>query len=334
MQPERPFAGLYSRAAMHMLETLLLAFFLARAPAARAQAAPAPSAAHPRIFSEVGPGFRAIRHDSAGRYYVLVAPGSAVLVFDSAGKQLGRVPSQASGASAIVFGAAFDMDAAGRLYVADRGGNAVLVYGADGTVLARVPVAAPTAVAALPEGEFAVSSLNSDHLISVYDFQGTLLRELGNPEDLTDDPALNHRLNLGALASDAAGNLYYAFAFLPEPTVRKYDRFGYLADVISVAVPDAEATAQAARREIARAAAGTAISPRQILSALAVDPSTQDLWVAAGDLVLHCDPTGRAIASDPARTATGARFVPAFILVESNRLLLGNDPLGIYEAQR
>ena len=154
-----------------MLETLLLAFFLARAPAARAQAAPAPSVAHPRIFPEVGPGFRAIRRDSAGRYYVLVAPGSAVLVFDSAGKQLGRVPSQASGASAIVFGAALDMDAAGRLYVADRGGNAVLVYGADGAVLARVRVAAPTAVAALPEDEFAVSSLNSDHLISVYDFK-------------------------------------------------------------------------------------------------------------------------------------------------------------------
>ena len=103
-------------------------------------------------------------------------------------------------------------------------------------------------VAALPRDEFAVCSLSNGHLVSVYDFHGALLREFGDPVDPTDDTALNRQLNLGQLASDGAGNLYFAFEYMPEPTVRKYDRFGYLGDELSLTTPDMQFAAQSRAR--------------------------------------------------------------------------------------
>jgi hypothetical protein len=287
-----------------------------------------------RVFPDIASGARAVRLGPDGHYYVLVSPGAAVLVLDSAGKKLGQVPVQAVGASAIVFGAALDIDAAGRIYVADRGGNAVNVYAADGTLVAHVRVPAPVGVAALPRDEFAVSSLNADHLISVYDFNGALLREFGDPVDPTDDAALNRRLNLGEIVSDTEGNLYFAFEYLPEPTVRKYDRFGYLGDELSPKDQQFEAVAQLARRELTRAKAGSAVAPREIVSAIGVDPSSQEIWIALGDLLVHLDRSGKETYSQRIATPLGVSLAPSFIFAEPTRLLLGNDTLGIYETPR
>jgi hypothetical protein len=244
------------------------------------------------------------------------------------------VPAQAVGAAAIVFGAALDVDASGRIYVADRGGNAVNVYAADGSLVAHVRVTAPVGVAALPRDEFAVSCVNGDHLISVYDFQGALLREFGDLVNPAPDSSLNLQLNLGALASDAEGNLYFAFEYLPEPTIRKYDRFGYLADEFTVQEPSFEATEQAARRELARAKTGRSVAPREIIGAIGVDAATQEIWVAMDDLVVHMDRTGRGVDTRRSDTPGGVALQPKFISVEADKLLLGNDLLGIYAVSR
>jgi hypothetical protein len=322
------------RSKMRRLSQLSLFVLLAIVPARmRAQVQPGLGPAR-RVFPDVASGARTVRLGPDGHYYVLVAPGAAVLVFDSAGKKLGQVPAQAVGASAIVFGAALDIDAAGRIYVADRGGNAVNVYAADGTLLAHVRVAAPMGVAALPRDEFAVSSLNNDHLVSVYDFHGALLREFGDPVDPTDDAALNRRLNLGEIASDTEGNLYFAFEYMPEPTVRKYDRFGYLGDELSPKDQQFEAIAQLARHELAPAKTGKAVAPREVVSAIGVDPSSEEIWLALGDLLVHVDRSGKETYSQHIATQAGVSLAPSFIFAEPTRLLLGNDTLGIYEASR
>ncbi len=261
---------------------------------------------------------------------VLSAPGVAVQVFDATGKRLGQVPAQPVGAAAIVFGEAMDMDATGRLYVADRGANAVNVYAADGSLLAHARICAPTAIAALPRDEFAVSCLNADHLISVYDFQGTLLREFGDLADLVSDPALNHRLNSGELASDNDGNLYFAFKYLPEPTVRKFDRFGYLAQECCSQLAGVAIDSRGCPKELARAdKKGTVISPHEIISGMGVDLAAQDLWISLGNLLVRFDRNAAGSGGNRAYTVDGAPLTPAFILAEPDRLLLGNDPLGI-----
>ena len=288
-----------------------------------------------RIFSEIGRGVRGIHRGPQNQYYVLVAPSQVVLGFDSAGKRIGQVPTKPEGAAAIVYGTGLDVDQSGRLYVADRGGEAVNVYAADGSLQAHVHVPAPMGVAALPDDTFAVPDSSSNSLLAVYDFRGTLLRKFGELTQLADDNALNSRLNLGHLASDNAGNLYFAFTYLPEPTVRKYDSLGYLVDEMSFGKSEEfQSAAEAARREIARAKKGAAISPHEIISALGVDPNSQEIWLAFGDLLLHFDREGRTIDGDHTYILPRTRLAPSFIFVEQDRVLLGSDPLGIYEFSR
>ena len=305
-----------------------------------------------RRFPDVGPGLRAIRRGPNGSYYVLAAPGlptpakasksrrpqppsaPAVLVFDSQERKLREIPAQPRHGESVSPGS-LDVDASGRVYVADPAGNGVTIYTADGGLFAHFRIPAPTQIAALPHDQFAVRSANADHLISVYDFHGALLREFGELADLSDDAELNHRLNTGHLASDKAGNLYFAFRFLPEPTVRKYDpASGILLDELSLTTLDLQPLAQSARQEIARAASGKAISPHEIISALGVDPETQELWLALGNLLMHFDGGDNKTASARAYTTSGARMVPGFIFVEKDGLLLGSDSLGIYEFPR
>jgi hypothetical protein len=286
--------------------------------------------ARQRLFPEVGAGLRAIRRGPESRYYVLLAQTKAVLVFDADGAKLPQVPTRATGPDAIVSGAALDVDAAGKVYVADRGGNAVKIYSPDGFLAASIPVNEPTGVAALPSGEIAVSSLSAGNLISVYDSQGKLLRKFGELADLADAADVNRHLNLGYLLSDAAGNLYYAFEYLPEPTVRKYDAAGILQNEFSITTLDFQGLSQAARREISKAQSGKAIFPHQIISAIALDSTTPEIWMALGDVLLRLSSTGDILAGMRTYSPSGARIVSQTILAEPERLLLGNDPLGIY----
>jgi hypothetical protein len=302
-----------------------------------------------RVLPDAGAGFRAVRRGPDGSYYVLAATTPptaskssksaapsifAVLVFDAQGRKLREIPAQRRPRE-IVSGSSLDVDAAGRVYVADAGGNAVIVYGADGTLFARLSVPTPTQIVALPHDQFAVHSANSEHLIALYDLHGALVREFGELADLSDDADLNHRFNVGHLAADEAGNLFFAFRYLPEPTVRKYNpTSGQLLDEMSLTTLDLQPMAQSARQEIARIAAGKARLPHEIISGFGVDPQTQEFWLALGNLLMHFDNADNLTASSRAYTPDRVRLVPNFILVEKDHLLLGGDPLGIYEFPR
>ena len=192
---------------------------------------------------------------------VLASPSPGLLVFDKEGKQRpghrgGRrrgAVNPKSGRAGITFGEDCDMDADGRIYVADRGINAIQVFDAEGALVRSIPVTAPLSVAALGEGEVAVATLREPHLVIVFDKNGRDVREFGDPEQISEREDLNRFLNIGQLASDAQGHLFYGFAYTPEPTVRQYDRFGYGAgqDMQYMAM-EAAPEAQAMRREIRR----------------------------------------------------------------------------------
>jgi len=294
-----------------------------------------------RILNTIGPGLRSIRVDTAGNTYVLTAPAACVYVFGKDEKLRRNIPEYAgtSGPAsaelrAIRYGEGMDIDAAGTVYVADREANAVKVWDTAGN--ARMTrVNAPLGVAALPEGEVAVATLREPHLVIVIDKNGRDVREFGDPEPLTDRADLNRFLNIGQLAADAKGNLFYGFAYTPEPTVREYDRFGFAGQDIIYTALEAAPEAQAVRREIRRQEkkSGAPIFKR-VLNAVGVDRESGDVWMAVGNELLHFDKEGTRRGGYKLYTPDGARLEPNIVLVEKDRLLIGNDPLGIYVFER
>jgi hypothetical protein len=294
-----------------------------------------------RMFPGVGPGLRAIKASTDGSYYVLTAPGETIQVFDGAGKLLKKVPSYqpnkgpTSGElTRITFGEDFDVDAAGTVYVADRGANAIKIWEANGNAH-MVSVNAPVSVAALPEGEVAVATLREPHLVIVFDKNGRDVREFGDPEQISDRPEANRYLSVGQLATDAQGHLYYAFEFLPEPTVRQYDRHGIAGQDVQYTALEAWPTAQAVRKEIERQERrGDPPSFKRILTAAGVDRNNGEVWMGLHNALLHFDGEGNRRASYQLYTPEGARLEAVTILVEKERLIIGSDPLGIFEFER
>jgi len=293
-----------------------------------------------RVFPAVGAGFRAVKRFSSGRnsslrYYILSAPRSAIAMYNTEGQRLGEVPAaSAEKAAAIVYGEDLDIDSSGRVFVADRGANAVKVFNPDGTLAISIPVRGPTSVAALQGGELAVASANSARLVTVFNLQGKVIREFGEAMEIAERPELNRFANIGRVASDAEAHIYYAFSYLPEPTVRKYDRFGYSSFQIELTALEFQPTAQAARREILRLERKGAPVLKPIVTAFGVDPATQEIWIALHGQLLRFDRDGNRRASYYTLTPEGARLEATSILVEPDRLLLSADPLGIYEFAR
>jgi hypothetical protein len=296
-----------------------------------------------RLFPGVGPGLRAVKRGADGNYYVLSAPGSSASVFDAAGKLVKRIPvyedskgpsAQSPQLAAITFGEDLDVDAQGTVYVADRGANAIKIWDAKGNAR-TIRVNAPVSIAALPDGEVAVATVHEPHLVMVFDKNGRDVREFGDPEPISERPEVNRFLNIGMLVTDGGGNLYYGFPYLPEATVRQYDRNGYGGQDIQYTGVDAWPAAQATRKEIERQEKrGEPPVFKRILTAVGVEHATGEVWMALGNNLLHFDKEGNRRATYKIYTPEEARLEASTILVEQNRLIIGSDPLGIYEFDR
>ena len=183
-----------------------------------------------RVFPSIGAGVAAMKRDSAGRYYILAKPASVISIYNAEGSPIGKIPNAHSHGATIRYAVDFDLGKDGSLFVADRGANAIEIFGPDGSLTAKVPVTAPTSVVALPGGQFAVTSLVSTHLVQIIDQHGKVIRSFGDPQYITEDESGNNRvIDWGKITGDSAGGVYFAFTSLPQPTLRKYDRFGYVA---------------------------------------------------------------------------------------------------------
>jgi hypothetical protein len=294
-----------------------------------------------RVFSTVGPGLRAVRRGPDGTFYVLASPGSYVSIYDAKGTLLKKIPDYAQNTGpaapelrAIQFGEDMDVGANGTVYVADRGPNEIKVWEQNGNAHA-IHVTAPLSVAALPEGEVAVSTLHEERLITVFGPNGRVAREIGEVETVSSRPEMNRFLSVGHVASDPQGHIYYGYTYLPEPLVRQYDRFGYGGLDFEFTGLDAFPEAQAARKEIERQEKKeTAPSFRPVLTAFGVDPVNGDLWMALHNTLLHFDKDGNRRSEYQIYMPDGARLEATVILVEEERLLIGADPLGVYEFPR
>lgn len=209
----------------------VLGLLLASLPQpARAQSLRSVVEPRARVFPSVGPGVMALKRDSAGHYYILAKPATVISIYDSSGNPIGRIPNANSNGAVIRYAVDMDLGPDGSLFVADRGANAIEIFSPAGVLVAKVPVVAPTSVVALSGGQFAVTSLTSTRLVQIIDERGKVIRSFGDPAYVEEDDAPKNRvIDWGRIAGDSAGGVYFAFTSLPQPTLRKYDRFGYVA---------------------------------------------------------------------------------------------------------
>ncbi len=70
------------------------------------------------------------------------------------------------------------------------------------------------------------------------------------------------------------------------------------------------------------------------LTAIGVDPATGQSWVAIGSQLVHLGADGSLLGSYYMATPDGTPLHPDAILVEPNRLLIADDPLGIFSFAR
>lgn len=292
-------------------------------------------AARARLFPDVGPGIKAMKRDPRGRYFFLSTGDHAVRIYTADNTFIGQVPSIVSGKASIVDGEDFDVDSAGRVYVADRDANAVKVYAPDGNLSLSISSNSPTSVVALASGQIAVTGPKSRDLVTIYDGQGKYVREFGDLSDLADHEELNRFLNVGRLATDPEKHIYYAFTYSPEPTVRKYDAFGYSSYQISLHTLDVYPSAQAERRDISRIDEQSNLQPLPaIINAIGVDPQTQEVWISIGDYLMKFDKSGNRVRSYRTLTTNGEDLAATAIIIEAHRILLADDPHGIFEFAR
>jgi hypothetical protein len=327
---------LYAACAAAVLATALVALLTLPIRAQEPYQYESDLVAKRRIYRDVGAGFREIRRGPNGNYYVLTAPAPAVLIYDPSGKPVGHVPSSSAAATkgvALLYGESFDVDHDGRVVICDRGAKAVKIYSPSGALIGSIPMQVPVSVVFLPGDEFAVASPDAEHLVTAYDLSGKVVRDYGDREEIAERADLNSQVNFGRLVVDDLGNNYFYFEYLPEPTVRKFDHVGYLAQEISLKTLEFEPAAEAARKAIARSSDSERSIPllHRIISAVGVDPQTQEVWIAIGTLLMHFDKDGQRLSSFRTYLPNGARLEPSQILVEHDRLLIGADPQGIYE---
>ena len=295
-----------------------------------------------RVFPGIGPGLRAVRRGPNGNYYVLAAPMPGLTVFDPQGKpvlQIGPPPAGAGKAKAppntIAFGEDLDVDTEGRIFVADRGANAVKIFSPKGELLRTISVMAPVSIAAMSGGEVAVATLSSPRLVTVFDVNGKEVREFGDPEEIAERRELNRYLNIGRIVSDAHDHVYFGFTYLPEATVRQFDRHGYGGTQIQLTSIDFLTQARAARREIDRQEnRGGTPSLKPVMTGVGVEPASGEVWFALGNTLVRFDKEGNRRATYKIYTPEGARLEATTILIEPDRLLIGEDPLGVYAFER
>jgi hypothetical protein len=318
---------------------VLAALILSLAAAAHLEPAVAQDAepeilARARVLPGIGAGLIALRRDSAGHYYAAASPATSISIFSADGKRLGQIPaadsSDAKNSAKIAFAADFDVDSTGRVLVADRSANAVKIFAPSGSLIATISIPAPTSIAVLPGDEFAVTSLRYRRLMMIYGVNGILTRAIGDPPDFSPHVDFNRTPDLGRVSADPAGNIYFVFSFLPVPTVRRFDRFGYAGNEIALD----EFAPESHRRELLSLERHSAPSLKPEINAIGVDAVSQEIWLAVGDELLRFDKDGARLGSYRTRSPSGAPLFPKFILVESDRLLLGTDSFGVFDFAR
>jgi hypothetical protein len=73
---------------------------------------------------------------------------------------------------------------------------------------------------------------------------------------------------------------------------------------------------------------------KPVITAVAVDPNSQDIWAAVGKVLVHFDENGSYLGEYFLATPEGAPLRVSAVIVEPDRLIVASDSRGIYEFTR
>ena len=138
------------------------------------------------------------------------------------------------------------------------------------------------------------------------------------------------------MITDRESHLYLAFTHYPEPTVRRYDRFGYSTLEIALNTLEFAPVATAKRRVIwEQDQKGAAADLKPVVNAVGVDPASETSGSPSATNWCTTIRTGnRKGTTYRTFSPEGARVEPVSILVEPDRLLLAADPVGVFAFAR
>ena len=173
---------------------------------------------------------------------------------------------------------------------------------------------------------------------TVFGAEGQVVREFGEPEQISGRAEINRYANIGRLCRDSSGRLYYSFTFLPEPTVRRYNRFGYSDFQLVVSTEEYAAASMSARKTIVRAEGQTHAKGNPdlhvVLGPVAVDPANGDIWLGIGGRLLRYAADGEELGSFLIYTPEEARIEASALLLEPGRILVASIQQGVFELPR
>jgi hypothetical protein len=73
---------------------------------------------------------------------------------------------------------------------------------------------------------------------------------------------------------------------------------------------------------------------KPVITAVGVDPNSQDIWAAVGKVLVHFDKNGSYLGEYFIATPEGAPLRVSAIIVEPDRLIVASDSRGVYEFTR
>lgn len=283
-----------------------------------------------RVFLGTGPTTRTLvkHHD---KYYALLWADRSVIVYNSQMQFIGRSSSYGQGPADLMGPWDIAIGPAGSLYVADRGSGQVKVFNERGEYVRSIDVRNPVSLAVLGTGEVCVVGFPRRSLVSVYDESGTFQREFGELETITSEPRLNAFLNSGKIVVDADDNIYFAFLWNPEPTIRKYTKDGELVLEFHPKGKRIREASDAAREAIKTRLAQGRIGGKGVFSGLAVDPKSGDIWVSTADWIFRFKKDGKPKDTFRITDPSGNPINADAILIESDRVYITSRPSGIFE---
>ena len=73
---------------------------------------------------------------------------------------------------------------------------------------------------------------------------------------------------------------------------------------------------------------------KPVITAVGVDPVSQDIWAAIGRVLAHFDKNGRYLGDYYITTPEGNSLHASAIIVEPDRLIVASDARGVFEFAR
>jgi hypothetical protein len=73
---------------------------------------------------------------------------------------------------------------------------------------------------------------------------------------------------------------------------------------------------------------------KPVITAVGIDPATQEIWAAIGKVLVHFDKLGRYMGEYFIVTPEGTSLRASAIVVEPDRLIVASDSRGVYEFAR